>query len=73
MTSIQSRALGLGLWEARQGQWEEGESRERKPRALGSVPGIPEAGSFQPSEKRLPCKHGWASCAYKASALVIMQ
>lgn len=73
MTSIQSRALGLGLWEARRGQWEEGESREIKPRALESVPGIPEAGSSQPSERRLWCKHGWASCPYRASALFIMQ
>ena len=73
MTSIQSWALGLGLWEARQGQWEEGESREIKPRALGSVPGIPEAGSSHSSERRLQCKQGWASCGYRASALSIMQ
>lgn len=69
VTSKQSQALGLGLWEAKQGQWEEGESREIKPRALGSMPEIPEAGFSHPSERRLQCKHGWASCGYRASTL----
>lgn len=69
VTSKQSQALGLGLWEAKQGQWEEGESREIKPRALGSMPEIPEAGFSHPSERRLQCKHGWASWGYRASTL----
>ena len=72
VTSKQSQALGLGLWEAKRGQWEEGESREIKPKALGSMPEIPEAGFSHPSERRLQCKHGWASCGYRASTLFIV-
>lgn len=54
------------------GQWEEGESMEIKPRAQASGPRIPEAGSSNPSERRLHVNMGWVSCAHRARAGVFI-
>lgn len=52
----------LGHWPgavgSQAGQWEEGESTEIKPRAPGSGPGIPEAGSSNAQAEEASYKHG---------------